>query len=403
MNGRSLKRMDYVSLAFFVLEIYTVLYLVGSHIFNPIMQGLFIFLCFLTLLLLFKRPIQISGYNKYMGLFILFAFVSTLWATDKASAMESNMTYLRCALWGFCIYIQANSKEKINRLLYCFLLGAIVLDAYCVIVLGINGILRLASQELRLGLESGTELNSNFIGSTNALATLIGVYLTISNKKKIVIFFPLICAAFVLLSASRGAVIVLAFCFILYALFTKGSNKRFRVPLYVGLCVIAVLIAYSFGLLDKVLDRFQVASKSINIFFSGDRTSDASNIRLRLIFGGLSLFAKRPLFGYGSGQFNRLIYSIIGIAYSPHNAYTQSMVGYGVMGLVLWQGMYIRIMINTFKNRKTSLAMIVFILICAWLIQDMFAHSISNKTSYFLLAIGFSLIGVLKNENENRG
>jgi O-antigen ligase len=381
------------------LEIYTILYLVGSHIFNPVMQGLFIFLCIATLLLLFKRPILLNGYTKYMGLFILFAFISTIWAADKASAMASNMTFLLCALWGFCVYIQANSKEKINKLLFCFLLGSIVLDLYCVSVLGINGIIRLASQELRLGLESGTELNSNYIGSTNAIAALIGVYLTISHKRKIVIVFPLICAAFVLLSASRGAVIVLAFGLVVYALFTHRKNKRFRVPLYAGLGIIAVLAAYNLGLLDIVLDRFKVASNSINIFLSGDRTSNASNIRLRLIFGGLSLFAKRPLLGYGSGQFNRLISSILGFAYSPHNAYTQSMVGYGVMGLLLWQGMYIRILKNTFKDRKNSLAMIVLVIVCAWLINDLFDHSISNKTSYYLLAIGFSAIGVLKKED----
>ena len=399
MNGSSSIRTSYDSIAFTVLEIYTILYLVGSHIFNSVMQGLFIVLCVATLLLLFKRYVLISGYTKYMGLFILFAFISTMWAADKGSAMASNMVFLRCALWGFCVYVQANSKERINKLLICFLIGTIVLDAYCLSVLGINGILRLASQELRLGIESGTYLNSNYIGSINAIATLIGVYLTISHKRKIAVVSSLICAAFVLLSASRGAVIALAFGIVLYALFAKSDNKLFRIPLYVGLGVIAVLIAYNVGLLNFVLDRFQVASNSIKIFLSGDRTSNASNIRLRLIFVGLSLFAKRPLLGYGSGQFNRLISGILGFAYSPHNAYIQSMVGYGVMGLYLWQGMYIRILFNSFKNRKDGLAMIVFVIICAWLIHDMFDHSISNKSSYFFLAIGFSSLSVLKNED----
>lgn len=400
MNSKGLKlRAD--SLSYFILEIYIVFFLVGTRIFNTVMQGLFIGLFLITLFLMLQKPIPLTGYIKNMGTFIVFAFLSTVWASDKSSALANNMTLLRCAILGLCIYVNCTSKDKITKLLACYALGVLVLDIYCFQTLGVSGLLRIGTQDLRLGEENVAELNANFIGNANAMGVIILLYFVSEYKKKILLILPAIYVLFIALSASRSAFLVLAFGFVLFALLMNNENKKMmRMPIYIAIGIVAFVIAYNLGLLDVVIDRFVKGNNSIRIFLSGDIRSNEANIRLRLIFEALSLFIQRPVFGYGSGQFNGLMNSIFGFPYSPHNTYTQALVAYGVIGLFIWQGMYLRIINNLRRYRDDNVAMIIVVLISAWLLHDVFGHSMGDKTSYLLLALGYALINHKYREKE---
>ncbi len=373
------------------------LFLVGTHIFNTFMQGLFVVLFLLSLWLLTYKRLPVKGYIGNMGAFILFSLLSTIWASNRDNAIISNITLINCAVLGLCIYVNCDSREKLIKLLACYSIGVLLLDIYCYSVLGFSGLMQLGGQSLRLGVETGTDLNSNYIGNINALGTLIVLYLISIYKKKYLFLLPVIFVFFISLSASRSAFIVLAFGYILYTfLFNTDNKNTVRILIYIAVGIILIVIAYYMGLLDVILARFIRANETIAVFFMESRKTDQANIRLRLIYEALILFTEKPVLGYGCGQFNSLMVPIFGFPYSPHNAFTQSMVSYGIFGLVFWQGMYIKIIQRLRKEKADSMAMIIVILILCWLMHDMFSHSLSDKTSYLLLAIGFAAINMLR-------
>lgn len=389
------------SLSFFILELYIVLFVLGTRVFNTAMQALFIVLFLLTLVKMLRKPIPIIGYVKNVGAFIVLAFLSTVWAADKSIALTSNITLLKCALLGFCIYENCTSREKVVKLLASYVIGVIILDIYCLQTLGISGLLSIGSQELRLGEEFVTGLNANFIGNANAMGVIICMYFFSEYKKKLLIVPPVICVFFIALSASRSAFIVLAFGFIMFALLLNRENKNgMRVLIIAAIGIVAFVIVYNLGFLDVVINRFAQGKTSIKIFMSGNYRSSEANIRLRLIFEALVFFIQRPILGYGSGQFNGLMNSVLGFPYSAHNTYTQVLVAYGVVGLFFWQGMYLRIIKKLRNYRDDGITMIIVILITMWLVHDMFGHSIGDKTSYFLIALGYAMINLKYIERE---
>ena len=398
MNGGL--KINISNLTFFILQVYIILFLAGTRLFNTVMLGLFGVLFILTLCVLLKKSLPVKGYIGSMGAFLLLAFLSTLWAGDKKLAMESNLVMLRCSALGLCIYVNCDTRQRITRTLACFALSVLVLDAFCVGALGIKGLIQLGEDNVRLGVDVLDDtMNANFIGTANVLGVAILLYFIAQNKKRLLLLPMLAFIGFIALSASRSALILLVTSFVLYVLLmNRNKQHRVRSLLYVAFGITAFVLAIQLGLFDYVIDRFRDAEGSVSHFFSGYTQSDRANIRMRLIYAGLSLFVKRPILGYGSGQYGILVRQSMGYEYAPHNTYIQAMVAYGIFGLVFWQGMYFRILWKIRKRRTDSLAMILFVLIVLWLVHDIFGHALTEKISYYFLGIGFAFARIAQKE-----
>ena len=390
------------NLTFFVLEVYIILFLVGTRIFNSVMLWLFAVLFGLTVCVLIKKPLPLRGYIGSMGAFLLLAFLSTLWAGNKELAMQTNMIVLRCSALGLCICVSCDSRERVTKLLACFALAVLVLDIYCLKTIGVSNMMKLGEDEVRLGMDVVYGLNANFIGTVNVLGGLLVLYLSSQYKKPFLLLFFFFFVGFVALSASRTAFILLVFGFALYALMMIRDRKhRLRAFLVIAIGAIAFLVTKQFGLFNLAFDRFRDAEDSVTHFFSGYTQSDNSDIRLRLAYEGLKLFIQRPIFGYGSGQFAYLTRGMFRLPWEPHNTYIQTMVSYGIFGLVFWQGMYVRILWRLRKRKSDKLAMILAVLIIGWLMHDMFGHALTEKNSYFFIAIGFAFLRILEREDKS--
>lgn len=390
-----------VDLSFLLLEAYMILFVLGTEVFNTVALVLFALVFAATVFLKAYPSFPIHEFTKWMAALVAFSFLSILWADDKSSALGVAETIFKCALLGIVVVIQCDSDEKIIKLMYCYCLGVLVLNLYCIISVGVGNLSVLSQQEIQMG-RSTTGLNANYIAGNNTVSILFLFYLAQLPKKKYW-YAVLALDLFVLaLASSRAAFLEVGVGFFLYLLTIRDAHRKwFRVLLALLITAAALAIAFRLGLLNTILTRFGKTVEPIVQFFSSK--AEEGDIRLRLMYIGWQNFLERPLFGYGLGQFPRMASEEVGVAFVAHSAYTESTVSFGIFGLILWQGLYVRLLYGFFKKFKTTVrsnpvGIALFAYYLMRIFMDLFSRGMTLKYSYIYFAFGFAFLQIHKND-----
>lgn len=172
-------------------------------------------------------------------------------------------------------------------------------------------------------------------GGWNAEIALIGILLPlIINYKKLYFSNLIVLTGHVFLFESRVGFLILLFHFTYICWF---SLKRYKVQLFVGLSLLAVLILYYSGFGLNIIERFSIANE-VQLLDEG-RTG-----RLMLWLEASRLFQANPI-GYGPG----LAISFVNAGgnfemteVNFHNIYLQALVDLGVVGFLLITSVFFR-------------------------------------------------------------
>lgn len=383
-----------------LLYIYVTFLFLGQYQFNSLMRIIYAVLVLGVLLFNYKHLSRLDAFTARLALLLTYALVSCLWAGDASLAFSGFISMAQCTLITISVYVLCNSENKIEKLLWCIVIAMVLFDIYIITTVGFRELATMAQQGVRADMTVEAGINANSVGYMSALVMPLLFYLCMHNGKKIYLILELLFGASVIFSASRTAVIMLLLGFSLYALLIQRSKKMLGIIAGAAVVLIVLSILATQEYLDTIFDRFGEAQESIRIFFTQDnRIYGEGNIRLRLIKGGMVLWARNPVFGYGLNQFGRLIQPIIGFAYSPHNTYTQALVSFGIFGLILWQGLYFIAIKKLWKNR-TNLDVMLIILVVMWLFGDIFGHSMNDKTSFVLIGLCYARIFTKNNAKE---
>jgi O-antigen ligase len=175
---------------------------------------------------------------------------------------------------------------------------------------------------------------------------------------------------------------------------------------------ITVLMLFVFANNNLIQNRIDNALNSINSFSSNKDTRSSSGLRLAMWNGGLQAFKDKPIFGYGyqntgkaSAQYVTGNYAKKFIASQKmlHNDYINSMVGFGIFGILSFLAllfMPLIIFIKRLKNKKyfaknaTGILLTTTLLIFA-ITDSIYAHSVMRSFYVFFFAI--LLINYTKN------
>ena len=383
-----------------VLYLYIAFMLLGQYQFNTVMRIFYAVLVLGVLVLYFRRLFRLDGFTSRLVLLIIYAFVSCFWASDIPLAFKGFISLSQCTLIAVSVYFLCDSENRIRNLLWCFVISVILFDFYVITTVGLRELAEMSQLGVRANMSDEAGINANSVGYMNALAIPLLLYLCNQKGKRVFLVLEVLFAASVIFSASRTAVMMLGVGFLLYAILIQRSKKMIGIVAGVALALVVISILASQGLLDTIFDRFGDARESVALFFNQGRSvSGEGDIRLRLIKGGLILWTRRPLFGYGLNQFSKLIQPMIGEALAPHNTYTQALVSFGIFGLFLWQGLYISALRKLWKKR-TNMDIMLVILVIMWLVGDIFGHSMNNKTSFVLIGLCYARVLIKQNYNE---
>lgn len=341
-----------------------------------------------------KIKLHWGAFHWYILMFCIFTFLSSFWAIRSDYAIEKGMTLLSillCYTLLYAVYYNAN----ISRLLKIVMWSGVILSIYSISFYGLDFLSNTLKNGNRL---DNSFANVNIIGLVCAMSILLAYYYFRSSKK---FFYLVLCIPALLLvagSGSRKALMMVVIGIVVISFFVSNSNHRSNrfISLISSIIILVILsiIVIQSGILDGTFQRMDGFIASL----TGEGEIDSSTLlRKKYRELGFMQFTTTPMLGIGMGNARILAYAASGHDCYLHCNYAELAADGGIIGLILFYWIYIKILVNEFKSFKINrYSLLIFLIIALQLIMDWGAVSYYSKSTYFILMIGMLHIQGLK-------
>ena len=399
-NQNSTRHWSWTIENFFVLSIG--LYIASVFVFsystelNYISQICFVLMAFCCLLYVIgpkKRIIIDQSICWFISILILSA-LSIVWSFNKEYAIGKVITVLQLVLMGIVIYLLVDNRFKIKMILNTIILSGYFMYLYTFQQMGLSGIMNNFRDNIRLGTEINQE---NAFGYYSVVIVALILYFALYQKQKKYYFLLPIPIIMIALTGSKKGLLLLMIVILFLITFKQRSNLFGRGIFAIIILFIVFVLLYNFGFLEIVFGRLGQA-------LSGNDMS--TEMRQLYIEFGLEKFKGSPLWGYGIEHFCLLFGERYGSIESPHNNYIQIMTSFGIIGLILWYRAFWKFFkfgVRRFFSNELSPLLVLLVII--YLVNDITTTTLTNKFSYILVALCFSMMSMIRKEadsiNEN--
>lgn len=270
-----------------------------------------------------------SWFQVFALLFLAWAALTLFWTVDPEATQVRVLTYTQLSAFAWVIWESAYSPERQRKLLQAYVLGGYVLVVSTMADF-VGGVVSAQTS----GRFAGLGDNPNEMGFALALALPIAWYLAVARPNDRLawlnrLFVPLGVTA-ILLTASRGAFIPALVALLLI----PWTLPRLRLRATLSACVLGIA---GFLLAQQVVprqswERLATTSGAIETGTFGGRAT--------VWKAGLEVFTEHPLVGVGAGGFNVAVQPALGSPMPPHQTFLSVLVGQGIVGLLLFGGMF---------------------------------------------------------------
>ncbi len=295
----------------------------------------------------------IKPFEKWYGIFVIYACLSIIWASDRTNTWKYIPTILVTFIVCFAVSQMIRTEEDLNAILFVRFLASFVLCLY----IYTNIDLKVLGNE-RIGTDVlGEGWNSNEI----ALKLTIGCILGIEQLKqfknrllKLCIFASVVAMFSIMMFCGSRTAFIIGVCGIAVYLFLSAERKRFFT-----FCIIALGVFGMYYLVMNVPMLYDVLGSRLEILESGlegdVQYGSGTELRLRMMKDGLSLFTEYPIFGAGMNNFRNIYGETYGIFKYSHSNHIEILVNFGIVGALIFYysfGYLIIPSIRKLVNRK---------------------------------------------------
>jgi len=285
-------------------------------------------------------------------LFILLNLVSLFWSSMEYDIFYNLIWILQAILIFSLTTINLNSKDDLEYIMKCFIIGNSVLAIRLIMVTPIQ-----LWGTMRIGSIVG--YNPNVIGIQLIFGIISSMYFLITNKprrKIILILINVLFFALILFSGSRKSLLI---GFLVYFLIRNKENTK---KIFIFLFLLPLIFAGIGYLIFKVDIFYNVIGNRLETLIDVLK-GEADNIRISMIKEGIRLFINKPIFGNGIDAFTRLS----GFETYSHNNYIEILVNYGLIGFIIYYSIYFYIIVKLlykikFKNSVFYISIVLILL-----------------------------------------
>ncbi len=270
-------------------------------------------------------------------LFLAWGLITVLWSPTPGWSLRIGFTLFQ--LWGFYFIAMSliDDKKKLNWVIYS------VLISYTFVA--VNSVI-MSIQHLRaVGVQGADE---NEFAALMILPIYLSLNLAIYYKR----FWPRVLFGGMMLAlmlgatstVSRGFLVAIMISFI-YRIFLDVDKKR---------ALAAVLLIIGLTGLYFIPRYAQRAEEEPAIY-----VNDVPYGRMAIWIVGMEIIKEHPFFGTGMGTFrnvyddeyqkNRQITGFVGYERAAHNDFITIMAEYGLVGLLIWLGMVVYILRESYR------------------------------------------------------
>lgn len=297
---------------------------------------------------------------------IIFIFGSCLWCYSFEYFTKVLLSTIQIFVITILLFGYIDSKNKINNIIkYVIIAGAIMVmnllistpisEWHSIIYYSSNAIVDVASSQGRLGRSISMHPNEFACSALICLLCCFYKLLNSKNKKKLYFILFITLTFLLILSKSRSTLIEMILGFAIVFIFNekKGYKKFF----YTFLCIFFVIM--SFYALIKIPILYEVVGYRmeglLDVFFTSGNNVDASTTaRLGFVKIGIDIVKDYPILGIGMNNFAIYAYNFYntwGAVYA-HNNYIEILCDLGIVGAILYYGIWIKAFLILAKLRK---------------------------------------------------
>lgn len=348
-------------------------------------------------LLAFK--INLTPYNKWFFLFLIFCLLSTFWALNPYTSIWGIMQIV--PLWIFNISIiryVGNNTNRLYDVFIVFFISSVVLLIYTLFYFDFS----------QVGNERLSDTKQGFNGNSIAIAFSLSIYIIyvlIKSKyihnitKPLLLGISVVMFSIILLTGSRTGLIMLILPISIY-LFLKS---KYKINALIG---IAFLGLAGFLLIIKVPSVYNVLGKRVvemvEILKVGQSfTGKGDNSRLILFYYGIEWFQENPILGVGINNY-RVLSNVtppfVGRNFYAHSNIIELLVGIGIIGTLIYYS-FIYFILKTARKNNSQYFKIIITIGIIFIIHDIFSMSYYEYEMQFLLCVAYILSEFKQNKD----
>ena len=350
-------------------------------------------LSMVLVLLLSKNKIRVDFISLSFILFGFFAFFSSLINGMRAFVFTPILlSILSCLIYLYC----KNNKDQIKPLFIASYVGLV----FFLLVFAFTYRYELIHLQFsRLGSKFG---DINDIALFMGLGCVMSFSIFLYAKKW---YFKVPCAvlffAFVLCgfsSSSKSFLFILAIC-LLTQIFVFFGKKKWWISIFISAGLISLFfifinLPFMSGFKQRLLDMFSTLTQDQRI--SGSNTDLSTIDRLNMFLDGMTMWLRKPIFGYGIQGFFRA--SSYGGGWS-HNHFSETLASFGIVGAFLFHFGYVKGICGFFTTKKERMQKMLGILFLFFIICMFFVALNSQKIYAFLIPLP---IAFFEKEKKNK-
>lgn len=371
----------------------SVLLIASFYIFESRSYGKYILFGITIMVLLFmamkqsgKLRVKLDPFHFWIGGFALFCFASAIWAENGLEAISKGLTITELLICIGFIYLYFRDYGGIESLLNVIKWSGYTVMIYTIFYLGVAETIRIIATSGRL-LTSFS--NRNGIAMIMMFSLIITIYQWFFKGFKLERLLAIPELVFIVLIGSRKAFVGAILGVILLYLYKVLSERKIK-SFAKSMILLIVIVVITKELMDmNVFSFVSHRMQSIFNFYSGSGYVDNSTtVRNQMRLVGMNLFKSHPILGIGMG--NSYLHGVGDYTYY-HNNYVEILSSGGILGFLIYYGMYAYVTYNLFKNKclKYSEITLVLIIMIVNLVMDYGSVSYYSKSTYVFFALFF--------------
>jgi len=341
---------------------------------------------------------QLKVYSYVVWAFFFSIVISVILSNNPIQGIHrigSNIHFLVAPFVAYGIY---KSNVDLKHIVFAIKLSILVATAYAIYV----------HSDGRLEVNADSPTLYGFIMVFFGFTIIIDVWTQSKKEKLFSIFIFFIAMYSVVLSGTRIAWVIFVVLFFSALLIWSIRGHLSRKGLLLILIALAVVVVTAFSMNNKLFsDRIGDAFQEIKDYSVDSDSNGSVDLRLSMWHGGLTAFKQQPIIGYGYHNTGLEASRHVSGPYSKgfikgqkmlHNDYINSLVGFGILGLLALMAMLLLPLTLFFKQLKadkecarSAIGVLFIIALSVFAITDsIYSHSVMR--SFFVFFLGFLLL-----------
>lgn len=358
----------------------------------PRLLGFVAFACFAANILVQRKRLAVSSASKWFALFAIWAFASTLWASDKAPALTLVVVIGQLLVFFvMCENILAEPRA-LRIALLAYYAGSVVSAVMAIR----NYSERNYATRFLERVSSVEDMNPNDFARMIGFGLLAGLYLLFERGKRglsmiVLACYPLLLVG-LLLSKGRGAwLALLCALFTLFLIVRKSGRVYAAAGVVTAMFAATTVTAYQLGYLDKKFEeRLEETVEG----------KDPTAQRVDIWKVGFALFADNPIAGVGLNnfpvRFNDYLHQVQtnifpGFNKDPHNVFLSILGETGLVGLGLFGSLLAVVVVWLRRAGRTWEGGLATAIFTFTLVAGLSGTDYIRKWYWFSLAVAYIL------------